>query len=218
MSLPIVAVVGRPNVGKSALVNRLTGENYAIVYDQPGITRDRTYRPAFWNGHDFIIVDTGGLVFADDTEFLPLILQQAFVAIAQSSAVILVVDGKEGITDADVQIAQWLRQKSSVPVVLAVNKCESMNYGLAQAAEFWELGLGEPIALSSLHGNGTGELLDALVQHLPDPDTVEADPEEIKVAIIGRPNVGKSSLLMLLRVKSVVSSVLFLVPLVTRSI
>ncbi len=195
MSLPIVAVVGRPNVGKSALVNRLTGENYAIVYDQPGITRDRTYRPAFWNGHDFIIVDTGGLVFADNTEFLPLILQQAFVAIDQSSAVIFVVDGKEGITDADVQIAQWLRQKSSVPVVLAVNKCESMNYGLAQAAEFWELGLGEPIALSSLHGNGTGELLDALVLHLPDPETVEPDPEEIKVAIIGRPNVGKSSLL-----------------------
>jgi GTPase len=194
MSLPIVAIVGRPNVGKSALVNRLTGENYAIVYDQPGITRDRTYRPAFWNGHDFTIVDTGGLVFADDTEFLPMIRQQAFVAIDQSCAVIFVVDGMEGLTAADWQIAQWLRTQS-VPVVLAVNKCESMNFGLAQAAEFWQLGLGEPIALSSLHGNGTGELLDELVKHLPDPDSVEPESDEIKVAIIGRPNVGKSSLL-----------------------
>jgi len=194
MPLPVVAIVGRPNVGKSALVNRLSGEQYAIVYDQPGVTRDRTYRQAFWNDRDFTIVDTGGLVFADDTEFLPLIRQQAFLAIAQSCAVIFVVDGREGITASDTTIAHWLRQQS-VPVVLAVNKCESANSGLALASDFWQLGLGEPIALSSIHGNGTGELLDALLTHFPPLEETVTESEEIKVAIIGRPNVGKSSLL-----------------------
>ncbi|CAN1210386.1 ribosome biogenesis GTPase Der [Tumidithrix helvetica PCC 7403] len=194
MSRPIVAIVGRPNVGKSTLVNRLAGERIAIVHDQPGMTRDRTYRECFWGAHEFTVVDTGGLVFADDTEFLPLIREQAFTAIAQSCAVIFVVDGQEGLTAADWQIGQWLREQS-LPVLLAVNKCESANSGLALAGEFWQLGLGEPIAMSGIHGNGTGELLDELVKHFPAPDRVEPEPEEIKVAIIGRPNVGKSSLL-----------------------
>lgn len=194
MSLPVIAIVGRPNVGKSTLVNRLAGEQYAIVYDQPGVTRDRTYKQAFWGGHEFTVVDTGGLVFADDTEFLPLIRQQAFTAIEQSCAVIFLVDGREGLTASDWQIGQWLREQS-VPVLLAVNKCEALTSGLAQAAEFWQLGLGEPIAISSIHGNGTGDLLDALVQYLPSPDTIQPESDEIKVAIIGRPNVGKSSLL-----------------------
>ncbi|WP_408648824.1 ribosome biogenesis GTPase Der [Tumidithrix elongata] len=194
MSRPIVAIVGRPNVGKSTLVNRLAGERIAIVHDQPGMTRDRTYRECFWGAHEFTVVDTGGLVFADDTEFLPLIREQAFTAIAQSCAVIFVVDGQEGLTAADWQIGQWLREQS-LPVLLAVNKCESANSGLALAGEFWQLGLGEPIAMSGIHGNGTGELLDELVKHFPAPDQVEPEPEEIKVAIIGRPNVGKSSLL-----------------------
>lgn len=194
MPLPVVAIVGRPNVGKSTLVNRLAGERDAIVHDEPGITRDRTYRSAFWQKHDFTVVDTGGLVFEDDTEFLPMIRQQAFTAIEQSCAVIFVVDGREGITAADAQIADWLR-KQSVPVLLAVNKCESANSGLALAAEFWQLGIGEPFAMSGIHGNGTGELLDALIQHLPPPETVSPDSNEVKVAIIGRPNVGKSSLL-----------------------
>jgi GTP-binding protein len=194
MPLPIVAIVGRPNVGKSAFVNRLAGQQDAIVYDQPGVTRDRTYRYAFWQDHEFNVVDTGGLVFADDTEFLPLIRQQAFLAIAQAQAVIFLVDGKQGITAADEQIADWLRQQN-VPVLLAVNKCESPDLGLSQAAEFWQLGLGEPFPISSIHGNGTGELLDALIEHLPPPETVTEEEEEIKVAIIGRPNVGKSSLL-----------------------
>ena len=193
MPLPIVAVIGRPNVGKSTLVNRLAGVTDAIVHDEPGVTRDRTYRTAFWQDREYLVVDTGGLVFDDDTEFLPLIREQAMAALAEASAAIFVVDGQEGLAVADEAIAEWLRQQS-VPVLLAVNKCESPQQGLIQAAEFWELGLGEPYPVSGIHGGGTGELLDELISYLP---TVDALPEtpEIKVAIVGRPNVGKSSLL-----------------------
>ena len=193
MRLPIVAIIGRPNVGKSTLVNRLAGQQSAIVHDEPGVTRDRTYLPAYWCDREFLVVDTGGLVFNDETEFLPMIRQQATLALTEASAAILVVDGQYGLTSSDEEIAQWLRQQS-VPVLLAVNKCESTEQGLAQAAEFWQLGLGEPFAISSIHGNGTGDLLDELINHLP---IVENIPEnnEINVAIIGRPNVGKSSLL-----------------------
>lgn len=193
MPLPIVAIVGRPNVGKSTLVNRLAGVADAIVHDEPGVTRDRTYRPAFWRDRDFLVVDTGGLVFDDDTEFLPLIREQALLALAEASAAIVVVDGQAGPTAADQTIASWLRQQN-VPVLLAVNKCESPDQGFIQAAEFWQLGLGEPFPVSGIHGSGTGELLDALVEHLPVIDANE-DAEEIRVAIVGRPNVGKSSLL-----------------------
>ena len=193
MKLPIVAVIGRPNVGKSTFVNRLAGDQQAIVHDEPGITRDRTYRPSFWRDRDFQIVDTGGLVFDDDTEFLPMIRQQAMAALVDASAAIFVVDGQFGLMAGDREIAEWLRRQS-VPVLLAVNKCESIEQGLAQAAEFWELGLGEPYAISAIHGSGTGELLDELVTHLPPPNELVED-NEIKVAIIGRPNVGKSSLL-----------------------
>ncbi|MDJ0694093.1 ribosome biogenesis GTPase Der [Mastigocoleus sp. MO_188.B34] len=193
MSLPIVAIIGRPNVGKSTLVNRLAGQKAAIVHDQPGVTRDRTYLPSYWGDREFVVVDTGGLVFNDDTEFLPLIRQQAMTALTEASAAIFVVDGRTGPIGADEEIASWLRQQK-VPVLLAVNKCESPDQGLIQAAEFWNLGLGEPYAISAIHGNGTGDLLDELIKHLP---TVEELPEdnEIKVAIVGRPNVGKSSLL-----------------------
>lgn len=193
MPQPVVAIVGRPNVGKSALANRLAGRREAIVYDQPGVTRDRVYLPAFWQAHEFIVVDTGGLVFDEDTEFLPLIREQAMLAITEAAAVIFVVDGQAGVTAADQDIADWLRQQT-VPVLLAVNKCESPEQGLAQAAEFWNLGLGEPFPLSAIHGSGTGELLDALVNYLPEPSEVEVTPE-LKVAIVGRPNAGKSSLL-----------------------
>src|ERR687885_538737 len=193
MALPIVAVIGRPNVGKSTLVNRLAGVTDAIVHDEPGVTRDRTYRPGFWQDREYLVVDTGGLIFDDDTEFLPLIREQAMAALAESSAAIFVVDGQEGPTAADEEIAEWLRQQS-VPVLLAVNKCESPQQGIIQASQFWELGLGEPFPVSGIHGNGTGELLDELINYLP---TVDLPPEtpEIKVAIVGRPNVGKSSLL-----------------------
>jgi GTPase len=193
MPLPIVAIIGRPNVGKSTLVNRLAGNQEAIVFDQPGVTRDRTYKQCYWQDREFQAVDTGGLIFDDDTEFLPLIRQQALLALAESSAAIFVVDGQEGLTDADTMIAQWLRQQT-VPVLVAVNKCEAPEQGMAQAGEFWSLGLGEPYAVSSIHGSGTGDLLDQLITHLPSTDQIN-DPPEVKVAIVGRPNVGKSSLL-----------------------
>ncbi len=193
MKLPIVAIIGRPNVGKSTLVNRLAKEQSAIVHDEPGITRDRTYLPAYWSDREFLVVDTGGLVFNDDTEFLPMIREQANLALTEACAAILVVDGQTGPTASDIEVAEWLRHQPK-PVLVAVNKCESSENGLVQASEFWSLGLGEPYALSAIHGNGTGELLDELINHIP---TVVDTPEdnEIKVAIIGRPNVGKSSLL-----------------------
>ncbi|BAZ38643.1 GTP binding protein [Calothrix sp. NIES-4101] len=193
MSLPIVAIIGRPNVGKSTFVNRLAGVQTAIVHDEPGVTRDRTYLPAFWCDREFTVVDTGGLIFNDDTEFLPLIRQQAMAALANATAAIFVVDGKHGITSADEEIAEWLRVQK-VPVLLAVNKCESPEQGAVQAGEFWSLGLGEPFPISAIHGSGTGELLDELINHLPMTIDVPEN-DEIKVAIVGRPNVGKSSLL-----------------------
>lgn len=193
MPLPVVAIIGRPNVGKSTFVNRLGGGRDAIVHDEPGVTRDRTYREAFWGDREFQVVDTGGLVFDDETEFLPLIREQALLALAEASVAVMVVDGQAGLTAADESIASWLRHQK-VPVILAVNKCESPELGLAQSGEFWSLGLGEPMPISSIHGSGTGDLLDRLVEHLPQ---VEDDSDEAvaSVAIIGRPNVGKSSLL-----------------------
>ncbi|MBE9114571.1 ribosome biogenesis GTPase Der [Lusitaniella coriacea LEGE 07157] len=193
MSLPIVAIIGRPNVGKSMLVNRLASSQNAIVHDEPGITRDRTYQQAFWRDRDFLVVDTGGLIFDDDTEFLPSIREQAIAALQESQAAIFVVDGQAGPTPADEEIAQWIRQQS-IPVLLAVNKCESPEQGIIQAAQFWELNLGEPYPISSIHGNGTGELLDELVNHLP-PNAEIPEQPEINIAIVGRPNVGKSTLL-----------------------
>ncbi len=192
MSLPIVAIIGRPNVGKSTIVNRLAESKDAIVHDEPGITRDRTYRNAYWQDREFQVVDTGGLIFDDNTEFLPLIREQAMAALAEASVAIFVVDGQTGITGGDEEIANWLRQQS-VPTLLAVNKCESITEGLTQAAMFWELGLGEPYPISGIHGNGTGELLDDLITYLPVAEIPETN--EIKIAIVGRPNVGKSSLL-----------------------
>lgn len=193
MTLPVVAIIGRPNVGKSTFVNRLAGEQDAIVYDEPGVTRDRTYRPAFWQDREFSVVDTGGLVFDDDAEFLPLIREQVMLALSEACAAIFIVDGQAGLTGGDETIAEWLREQS-VPVLLAVNKCESPQQGLMQASEFWQLGLGEPFPISAIHGSGTGELLEELIKHVPAVDSLP-EVEEIKVAIVGRPNVGKSSLL-----------------------
>lgn len=193
MSLPIVAIIGRPNVGKSTFVNRLAGEQTAIVHDEPGVTRDRTYLKAFWRDREFTVVDTGGLIFNDDTEFLPLIRQQAMTALSEASAAIFLVDGQAGPNSSDEEIASWLRVQK-VPVLLAVNKCESPEQGLMQAAEFWSLGLGEPYPISAIHGSGTGDLLDELINHLPMVQDVPEN-DEIKIAIVGRPNVGKSSLL-----------------------
>ncbi|MBW4604905.1 MAG: ribosome biogenesis GTPase Der [Calothrix sp. FI2-JRJ7] len=193
MSLPVVAIIGRPNVGKSTFVNRLAGEQTAIVHDEPGVTRDRTYLKAFWRDREFTVVDTGGLIFNDDTEFLPFIRQQAMTALSEASAAIFLVDGQTGPNSSDEEIASWLRVQK-VPVLLAVNKCESPEQGLMQAAEFWTLGLGEPYPISAIHGSGTGDLLDELINHLPMVQNIPEN-EEIKIAIVGRPNVGKSSLL-----------------------
>jgi GTP-binding protein len=193
MKLPVIAVIGRPNVGKSTLVNRIAGDQQAIVHDEPGITRDRTYRPGFWQDRNFQIVDTGGIVFDDEEEFLPMIREQAAIALNEASVGLFVVDGQNGLSAADLEIAEWLRQQN-VPIVVAVNKCESIDQGYAQAAEFWELGMGEPFPISSIHGSGTGELLDKVIEYLPAVTDLEEDTT-INVAIIGRPNVGKSSLL-----------------------
>ena len=193
MALPVVAIIGRPNVGKSTLVNRLCRSREAIVHDEPGVTRDRTYQEGFWGDRTFMVVDTGGLVFDDDSEFLPEIREQANLALAEASVAVVIVDGQQGLTPADQGIADWLRSQK-VPVLLAVNKCESPEQGLAMAGEFWRLGLGEPHPVSAIHGAGTGDLLDKVIGFLPAVELLEGE-EPIQLAIIGRPNVGKSSLL-----------------------
>uniref|UniRef100_UPI00404888C7 ribosome biogenesis GTPase Der n=1 Tax=Cyanobium sp. TaxID=2164130 RepID=UPI00404888C7 len=194
MALPVVAIIGRPNVGKSTLVNRLCRSREAIVHDQPGVTRDRTYQEGYWGDRTFKVVDTGGLVFDDDSEFLPEIREQANLALAEASVALVIVDGQQGLTGADQSIAEWLRGQG-VPTLLAVNKCESPDAGLAMAADFWTLGLGEPYPISAIHGAGTGDLLDKVISFLPATELIEGQEEPIQLAIIGRPNVGKSSLL-----------------------
>ncbi len=189
-----MAIIGRPNVGKSTLVNRLCRSREAIVHDQPGVTRDRTYQEGYWGDRTFKVVDTGGLVFDDDSEFLPEIREQANLALAEASVALVIVDGQQGLTGADQSIAEWLRGQG-VPTLLAVNKCESPDAGLAMAADFWTLGLGEPYPISAIHGAGTGDLLDKVISFLPATELIEGKEEPIQLAIIGRPNVGKSSLL-----------------------
>ena len=194
MARPVVAIIGRPNVGKSTLVNRLCRTREAIVHDQPGVTRDRSYQDGFWGDREFKVVDTGGLVFDDDSEFLPEIREQANLALAEASVALVIVDGQQGVTAADEAIAEWMRQQDC-QTLLAVNKCESPEQGLAMAAEFWRLGLGEPYPISAIHGAGTGDLLDQVLSLLPPKKDELEEVEPIQMAIIGRPNVGKSSLL-----------------------
>lgn len=194
MPRPLVAVLGRPNVGKSTLVNRLCRSRQAIVHNEPGITRDRTYQDGFWRDREFRVIDTGGLVFDDDSAFLPAIREQAELALAEAKVALLVVDGQQGVTAADQAIAGWLRVQAC-PVLLAVNKCESPEQGLAMATDFWRLGLGEPHPISAIHGAGTGELLDSVLDHFPPPQEDGEGHDLIQLAIVGRPNVGKSSLL-----------------------
>ncbi len=194
MARPVVAIIGRPNVGKSTLVNRLCQSREAIVHDKPGMTRDRNYQDGFWRDREFRVVDTGGLVFDDDSEFLPEIREQANLALAEAAVALVIVDGQQGVTASDEAIAQWLRSHPCKSL-LAVNKCESPEQGLAMAAEFWRLGLGEPYPISAIHGAGTGDLLDLVVSLLPPKLLEDDEAEPIQMAIIGRPNVGKSSLL-----------------------
>jgi ribosome-associated GTPase EngA len=191
MSLPVVAVVGRPNVGKSTLVNRIAQSGEAIVHAQRGVTRDRSYHRADWNGVDFMLVDTGGIDLHSDDAFGASIRQQALVAAEESEAIVFVVDGKTGVVAGDEEVAKILLRSGS-PVFLVVNKMDTPGDESA-IHEFWALGLEQPWAVSALHGHGTGDLLDAVVAALP-PVEAEAESKDLGVAIIGRPNAGKSSI------------------------
>ena len=194
MAKPIVAIVGRPNVGKSLLFNKLPGRPTAIVEDTPGVTRDRLYGDCEWNGRTFSLVDTGGIEPGTDSEMLQFMRRQAEIAIETADVIIMVTDVTVGLTAADSAVGSML-QRSKKPVVLAVNKCDSVGQVNADVYEFYALGLGDPIEVSAVHGHGTGDLLDACVAAFPEEVEEEEDEDVIKVAIIGKPNVGKSSLL-----------------------
>ncbi|HSJ30748.1 MAG TPA: GTPase, partial [Longimicrobiales bacterium] len=188
--LPVVAVVGRPNVGKSTFFNRVLGERRAIVEDVPGVTRDRNFARAEWNGRTFYLVDTGGLEPGSEEEMPVAIRVQVEAALAESDVIVLLVDGQTGPHADDERIATMLR-RTSLPVVLAVNKLDRIPDEIAQH-EFWSLGLGEPHPVSSVVGKGSGDLLDAIVAELPEVDT-DSEDSGLYVAVIGKPNVGKSS-------------------------
>ena len=196
MSLPLVAVVGRPNVGKSTFVNRIAQADDAIVHEMRGVTRDRSYHETEWNGVRFALVDTGGIEMGDDDEFQASITHQAFTAANEADVIVLIVDGRTGINADDEEVARMLRRNSK-PVFAVVNKMDNPEK-MHEVWEFYQLGLGDPWPVSSLHGNGTGDLLDAVVDALraqgyPHDEAEEEEPG-INVAIIGRPNAGKSSL------------------------
>ena len=205
---PIVAIVGRPNVGKSTLFNRLVGQPLAITEDVPGTTRDRIYAEAEWSGTEFVVVDTGGLDLASHEDLVARIRAQAQEAIDEADVIVFVTDVVDGVTAGDHDVAAVLR-RTNKPVLLAVNKADSAKRRL-NVSEFYELGLGDPFPISSLHGTGTGDLLDAVVQALSDlPQPEEAEVEAVKIAIVGRPNVGKSLLLntLLGEERSIVSDI-----------
>lgn len=193
MAKPIVAIVGRPNVGKSTLFNKIVGKRLSIVEDTPGVTRDRIFGDAEWCGRKFSLVDTGGIEPASKDVILTQMREQAQIAIDSASAIIFVTDIRTGVTATDADVANILL-KSGVPVVLCVNKCDSVGDPPAEFYEFYNLGLGDPVMVSSVHGHGTGDLLDRICDVLPDEVEEEDEGEIIKVAVIGKPNVGKSSL------------------------
>ncbi|MBR2667598.1 MAG: ribosome biogenesis GTPase Der [Oscillospiraceae bacterium] len=194
MPRPIVAIVGRPNTGKSMLFNKLTGKRLSIVEDTPGVTRDRLYAPCEWCGRTFTLVDTGGIEPNTEDEILLFMREQARIAIESATVIILLCDLRTGVTAADHDVANMLL-KAGRPVVLAVNKADSTGPTDPDVYEFYNLGLGDPIPVSALHGHGTGELLDACLAFFPEQDEEEPDDDVIQVAVIGRPNVGKSSLI-----------------------
>ena len=193
MAKPVVAVVGRPNVGKSTLFNKLIGKRMSIVDDTPGVTRDRIYGDAEWCGRQMMLIDTGGIEHGTDDVILQGMRNQAQLAIEMANAIIFVVDVKSGVTAADEDVAALL-QKSGKPDVLCVNKCDKIGEPPLEFYEFYNLGLGDPVAVSSVHGTGTGDLLDEVIKYLPEEESDELESEIINVAIIGKPNAGKSSL------------------------
>ena len=193
MARPLVAIVGRPNVGKSMLFNKLTGQRLSIVEDTPGVTRDRLYAPCEWRGRKFDLVDTGGIEPGTDSEMLLFMRQQAEIAIQNATVIIFVCDIQTGLTASDQEVGAMLL-KSGKPVVLAVNKMDSTGHTDPEVYEFYNLGLGDPVPVSAVHGHGTGDLLDECFRYFPETDEAQEEDDVIKVAIIGKPNVGKSSL------------------------
>ena len=194
MSRPLVAIVGRPNVGKSMLFNRLVGRRLSIVEDTPGVTRDRLYAECEWCGRKFDMVDTGGIEPTTDSEILLYMREQAQIAINSATVIVLVTDIRTGVTAADKDVANMLL-RSRKPVVLAVNKADSTGAEDPAIYEFYSLGLGDPIAVSAVHGHGTGDLLDECLKYFPPAEEEDEENDCIKVAVIGKPNVGKSSLI-----------------------
>ncbi|MBQ3011129.1 MAG: ribosome biogenesis GTPase Der [Oscillospiraceae bacterium] len=193
MSKPLVAIVGRPNVGKSNLFNKLINKRVSIVEDTPGVTRDRIYEECEWCGRVFDLVDTGGIEPTTDNEILLFMREQAKIAIDSADVIILVTDITTGVTAADEDVAHMIL-RSKKPVVLAVNKCDSTGRTDPNIYEFYSLGCGDPIPVSAIHGHGTGDLLDACLSYFPEDEGVEEEDDSIKVAVIGKPNAGKSSL------------------------
>ena len=194
MAKGLIAIVGRPNVGKSMLFNKLTGHRTSIVQDTPGVTRDRIYGDCEWCGRTFSLVDTGGIEPGTENDMLKFMRRQAVIGIELADAIVMVVDVKSGVTAADLDVATMLR-KSGKPVCVAVNKCDSVGPVNPDVYEFYQLGIGDLFETSAVHGHGTGDLLDWCLSHLPEEDETEEDSEVINVAIVGKPNVGKSSLL-----------------------
>ena len=194
MSKPIVAIVGRPNVGKSTLFNKLIGKRLSIVDDTPGVTRDRIYGDCEWLGRHMLLVDTGGIEPYSNDIILSQMRRQAQLAIDSADVIILVTDLRSGVVATDEEVAAML-QKSGKPIVLCVNKCDTIGEVPPEFYEFYNLGLGDPIAVSSVHGHGTGDLLDAVLAYLPDEAEDEDESDTVRVAVIGKPNVGKSSLI-----------------------
>ena len=194
MALPVVAIVGRPNVGKSTLFNKLIGQRLSIVEDTPGVTRDRIYGKCEWLSHEFMLVDTGGIEPDSNDVILEQMRRQAEVAIASADAIIFVTDMKSGVTASDQEVAQMLL-KSGKPIVLCVNKCDALGEPPMEFYEFYNLGLGEPFAVSSVHGHGTGDMLDEVLKFLPEEKNEDGEDDVIKVAVIGKPNAGKSSII-----------------------
>ena len=193
MAKPVVAIVGRPNVGKSTLFNKLIGSRVSIVDDTPGVTRDRVYGGCEWDGREFSIVDTGGIEMDTGDEILSQIRAQAELAIDAADVIVFVTDLRSGVTASDSEIASML-MKSGKQVLLCVNKCDSVGEPPVEFYEFYSLGLGDPIQVSSVHGHGTGDLLDEIVKRLPPKEEEAGEGEPVRVAVIGKPNVGKSSL------------------------